>query len=792
MVEKFVDDKIDWKEDDIEKIQTKPNMYISYLGSRGVLHLSKEVINNMIDECINPNSPGNDIDIILDEVENTLTVSDNGRGIPFEKMEVVCTKLQAGSKFTREGSGGSAGENGVGLTAVNALSDYFEISVRRYGEKASIKFARGKMTQQVKAKKDSKTDAHGTTTIFKPSSYFMGDDCQISSEGLLEWMEKIIYLVPPDIRINFQAIRKGKESNINKKFKNKNGLLDYVKKLTKKPILDPIFFMESMKLKEYLKGKELDRFMGLEVAFTFNSSPGDMIVDSFCNFVNTVDNGVHVDAVRQGITQYLSKHTRESLSERDAKRLDIIPNDVTSGLVLTVNVSTNMNPQFSGQTKEKVGSSELFKPLRDMTYRAMNDHFRKNPKELKKLTDYIKTNAKARIEATKVRNSVVKGNTTSLDEHKIKGFTPALARGRNDYRELLLVEGESAVGSLNQDKFNQFQATYGLRGVPLNTFGLKLDKVLTNNEFRDLVKLLKTNIGEKFDITKLWYKKIIIMTDSDVDGFRISSLICVFFLIHMPEIVEQGHLYKAVAPLYEIKDSKKPFILSKEEFIEVFERRIGDNIKLINIDDSSVVKSKVLKEFLFINRDYLEELHRIANHFGIHRQIIEFVAIHSDTKNFGKRLTKRFPEISLDKDNILSGIYEGRFQVLSLDKQFFKRIESLKKYIHTFNEGKAYYRVHEKNSKGYEDKGVMSIGDFMTLCQKFQPEILTRFKGLGELNPEDLKKTTLDPNNRTLIQLTIKDLEEELRKFRVLHGDSSDERKDLMAHFKISRDQLDN
>lgn len=788
---KFVDDVIDHKEDDIEKIQTRPNMYISYLGQKGALHLSKELINNMIDECVNPHSPANEIDIYLDEVTNTLSVSDNGRGIPFESMEVACTKLQAGSKFTREFGGGSAGENGVGLTAVNALSDVFEIISRRYSKKTNIKFELGKVVQPLTTK-PAASDKHGTTTIYKPSPFFMGESCEIPTAELMEWLDKTSHMLPADTTVNFSVNRKGKEANISKKYKNKKGMYDYVKKLSKKTILDPIHFTKSKKFNEFFRGKEVERFFGLEVAFSYNSSQNtEIIADSFCNFVNTIEGGQHLDGVRVAITHFITKKTREALSEKESKKLDIQTNDAASGLVLALYVSTSMDPEFASQTKEKVSRSEIFKICRDMTFSVLEEHFRVNPKDLKKLVDYVKTNAKARIEATKVRNSVIKGTTNSLDEHSIKGFTPAIARGKHDYRELLLIEGESAAGSLDQEKFNQFQASFGLKGVPLNTFGLKMDKILKNDEFRALVKILKANVGDKFDITKIWYKKIIIMTDSDVDGFRISSLICTFFIMHMPQLVEQGYLYKAVAPLYRIKDAKKPFILSKKEFIDVFERRIGGNIRLIK-PDSSVMKSSDFKEFLFINRDYLEELQRLSNHFGVHKQIVEFVAIHGDEKDFSKKLNKRFPEITVDKDNILSGIFEGRYQVLSLDKQFNKRANDLKTYIHKFNEGRAYYGVHEKIANQYVDQGILTIGDLMTLCQKFQPEIITRYKGLGELDPVQLKQTTLDPNNRLLIKLTLKDLEEEVKKFRVLHGDSSEERKELMAHFKINREDLDN
>jgi len=790
---KFIDDKIEHIESDIKKIQTKPGMYIAQIGSAGALHLCKELINNAIDECINKNSPADVIDIFLDEGENEITVSDNGRGIPFDNMLVVCTTLQSGSKFTREGSGAnSAGENGVGLTACNSLSHKFEIVSYRYGEKSKVSFEEGELIGSQTTTKIKNKDKHGTTFIIQPSRFYMGDDCDIIADDLVAWIEKIVYLIPSNIKLNLSIKKKGKESLFNKKYTNKNGLYDLVKKLCVRPILDPITFIQSMKMKEKVHDRIIDRFIGLEVAFTYDSSSVEFQSESFCNFVNTIDQGTHVDAVKTGILQYLTKQTKDSLSERDSKKIDIIFNDAAQGLFLTVNLSTDLNPQFTGQTKSKLGSNEFFKPLREMTYRALTEYFNKNPKDLKKIVDRVKTNAKARIESTKVRNSVIRGETTNFEEHLMENFIPANNRGKDEYRELLIIEGKSARGSVETGRFDSdTQAVFSIRGVPLNAFGLNIDKVLQNTEFNNLIKILGCNCGPRFDMTKLRYNKIIIMADADSDGFNITSLLSAFFITHLPDVVKDGRLYKSVTPLYKIKSKYKEFVLNKKEFVEIFERQVRDNLTVMNPSTKKMYSDKELQEVLMINRNYLEELTRLANRIVINPIILEYILIHRKEKDFYKNFRKAFPELTIDDDNVLTGVYEGRYQILIMDSIFEKRINHLEEFINDENKN-MYFNVFEKTKDESIDKGVMSLCQFLSMAQKFQPIIKTRFKGIGELEARDLRDNALDPRNRILIRLTVSDLERDLEKFNILHGDDSSERRLLMEHFRIERDDLDN
>lgn len=790
---KFIDDRIEHIESDIEKIQTKPGMYIAQIGSMGALHLCKELINNAIDECINMNSPANVIDIFLDEGENEITVSDNGRGIPFENMMVVCTTLQSGSKFTREGSGStSAGENGVGLTACNSLSQKFEIISYRYGEKSKVSFREGKLVEPQSTAKIKNKDKHGTTFIIQPSRLYMGEDCDIITDDLIGWIEKIVYLIPHDIKLNLSVQKKGKESLITKKYSNKNGLYDLVKKLCTRPLLDPISFIQTTKVKEKIHDRVIDRFIGLEVAFTYNSSSVEFGSESFCNFVNTIDGGTHVDAVKTAILQYFTKKTKESLSEREANKLDITYNDASQGLFLSVNLSTDLNPQFTGQTKSKLGSNDFFKPLRDMAYKSLNEHFRNNPKELKKITDRVKTNAKARIESTKVRNSVIRGETNNFEEHLMENYIPANNRGKNDYRELFIIEGKSARGSINSARFDRdTQAIFTIKGVPLNAFGLNIDKVLQNVEFNNLIKILGCNCGPKFDITKLKFDKIIIGSDADSDGYNITSLLCAFFMIHLPEIVKQGRLYKAVTPLYRIKSKYKEFVLNKREFVEIFERQVRDNLAVKDPTSNKVYSDKQLQKLLMDTRNYLEELTRLSNRIVINPDVLEYILIHRNEADFYKKFKKVFPELDIDDDNVLTGIYEGRYQILIMDKIFNRRVKDLENFIAEESDI-MYLHVYEKTKDGTNDKGIMTLGRFLALARKYQPVIKTRYKGIGELPALDLRNTSLDPRNRILIRLTISDIEQDLKKFNVLHGDDSSERRLLMEHFKIDRDDLDN
>lgn len=800
---KVRDDDFQYMESDIEKIQAKPNMYVSYTGQRGSLHLWREAVNNAIDEDSNAYSPGNLVDLFVDQTENIAIVSDNGRGFPFEHMIKACTMLQSGSKMTRSGGGkASAGENGVGLTAINALSEHFEIISHRQTEQGRVLFKDGKLKEDLKVI-PIKKKKHGTDFIFKPSAFYLdkeNETCAFPIAAMQGWISKIAYCVPEHIKIRFQAKLIGKESAIDVTYKNEGGMAAYVQTMSKKQRLEPVSITGTVFKQQTVRGETYDRELTLDLAFTYDnlSTRTDNLVESFCNYVETIDGGSHVETVETTLTNILRKHAKKALTEREAKNIDIIKSDIMSGLDVALCVSTNINPEFSGQTKEKVTSESIIQPIKDVINEHVEKYFVENPKVLKRLTDIIKMNAKARIASEKTRETIIKPEKVSvLDEHRIPHFSPALNKTKHGYRELILMEGESAAGSVNGVRFKEFQATYGLRGYIPNSFASKVEMITKNTQLRALITLMRAGFGKNFELEKAYYEKVVILTDGDSDGFYIETLIAGFMLLYMRPFVEAGMLYRALPPLYRIKDKDHEFIRNKREYVKVFEARIVEHMNLSHPKSGEVLSDEALEGFLFVNRVYLEELDRVSTYYATHHDVMEFVAMYGLEKDFEDRLVDHFKELEYDKENgILSGIYEGRYQNLLIQKQLNKKLAKIRRILNDGNGGFFVYGVQRINKDGsITDLGKMTIGQFMRSCEKYSPQIISRYKGLGEIRPEDLRDTTLDPNNRTLIQLTVEDLEKELEFFEIIQGNSTEakrKRKELVRAFDIDLDDLDN
>lgn len=772
----FKDDKIEHIEDDVEKIRTKPGMYISYNGPKGAMHLVKELVNNNIDEVTNPESPGDTVCVHFDQKENMLTSSDNGRGIQFEKVELISTKIQSGSKFERENAADSAGENGVGLTAVNALSSLLKYTIYRQvgtdsSQRGVFTFNEGKLIDQKVS--DIKGAKHGTIFTYVPSKQILGD-CPIDPDELYLWVAKLSYLIDKNIGIKLSILKKGKEVESVTKFKHKNGFVDYMDVLSKDQLVAPVS----------IKGKAED-IKGVQLCFTYNPKNNEELVDSFVNYVNTIDGGVHVSAARYAITSCLSKLANEMLTDAEKKKFEITNDDCKVGLVMALNVFCKQ-PGFASQTKEKCSNDKLFKPIRAIVYNGVMKYFKDNPKELQKVVTYLKKIARSRLEVTKIRKSDVAAYD-SFDASVMANFSDS--NGDTDYNEIYLAEGLSAKGSIDQAKDPRFQAVLALRGLTKNTMALTAAKVMENAELKTLVRISGMGIGQYFDIKKSRYKKYIIATDADIDGSNITSSLSSFFLVHWRPVVEAGMLYKALTPLYQIKDGTGyKYLVSKMEY---FEAKVANYVKLISIRDRNgheFTKSEV-ERFCVANKNYMDILKELYTYYYTHPDIVEFAVRFSEDKDFGKKLTRQFPELKYE-DNTISGSYRGVYQFMYIDDSFYVKSKPLRELIMDVDNAEMYFDYKDKTADKWEKN--CSIGNIMKNISKYDPNIIARWKGLGSIEPNIFWETVLNPNKRVLVQLTVEDFEKDLQKMRVLHGSDPKLRRELLQAYKLDKDDIDN
>lgn len=777
---KYQDDSFEVIKDDIDRLRKKTTMYISYKGSKGALHLCREAINNAIDEVITKRSPGNKIAIELDSNLNQLTVVDNGRGIPFNEVETICTYLHSGSNIdkedTKKDAAEFAGENGVGTTAINALSKKLYFIIRRDGKIGTFTFIDGKMQKPTFEKCSSKE--HGTAIVFIPDEKYLGK-CKIDASELEEWIDAISYTIPVEsnIHITYSHIKRGKELPVTKEFYHENGLLDLLDEMAPNKLIKPISITESPDM-------FLDKQSHVSIVYTIKE--GDLSdgtnIRSYCNRVITIDGGTHEQAALSAWSRSLTKIVYDSLSENEKNKMRITAEDCRVGLT-TIVVANLPNPGFTGQTKQKVYNKDIYKQIVDNTMKELFDYFSKNPTEKKKVVSIIKSTVKQRQSIIKVRKS----DYAQLDHFEAVTSDMYSPCSSKKYAELWIMEGNSAKGDFIGCRDSKFQAAFKLRGNPKNVYGCSLGEILKNRELQALTRVLGCGVGSDFNINKLNFDKIIFFVDSDIDGWNMISLLSAYFLWVMPEVVEAGKVYRAMAPFYILKEAKHKYIISKNEYYEIFANNISKNMHLVSLD-GHVFTNNEMKKFVKANRNYLDELDELVKYYACNNEIIEFCIIYGNDPNFKKLLQKKFNELEFDeKTKVISGTYNLTYQYLIMDDLFFNRCNRLIKIINDIDNRNIYYRVIVDNKKSK----VISLGTFFMLSRKYLPKVDKRIKGIGELPAKVLWNTTLNPKNRTLTRLTITDLESELETVKMLHGPDTELRKDLMNDYIFNKDDID-
>ncbi len=472
----YEDDIYDHLESDIDKIRTRHRQYISYSNAAGAHSVVDEIINNALDECRTPKSPGNKIHIEFDERDGFITVVDNGRGMPTNIMEKVFTSLNMGSNINTSNKAKlkteTLGQNGTGTLAICGLAERVEITSYRGGTEDISKtliFEEGKKVDEYDAKCSS--DKHGLSVRYKPSKV-MGKDTRIIWEDIHNELLNLQFLNQKHIIIDSVYIdKKGKVTT--EKYKPLP-FQDILQRNNKEQIIGQPYLItiNADGLIEDLDGIEVERYLTMDIAFVYTSSLNPYI-DSFSNSNNTVDNGDHLEGALEALCRYFQNATKNMLSEKEREKLDIKWDDVRSGLSVAVSLRTNFERLYTGQTKHKVVAPELKRIIVQLTMDALNAFFGKNPTKLKVVCDIVKMNARARHEGDKVRTAVVNNVLNNWSSYKMKNFDPCTNKGKA-YKELFIIEGDSAKGSLKIARDPRFQALFAIRGVKHNTDAIKL------------------------------------------------------------------------------------------------------------------------------------------------------------------------------------------------------------------------------------------------------------------------------------------------------------------------------
>lgn len=526
----------------LEAVRKRPGMYIGSTSGKGLHHLVWEIVDNSIDEALAGYC--DEINVIIEE-DNSITVKDNGRGIPVgiqEKMgrpavEVIMTVLHAGGKFGGGGYKVSGGLHGVGASVVNALSTHLDVLVHRDGNIYSIKFERGAVVQELEVV--GTTDKTGTITHFKPDGEIFTETLEYEYDILATRLRELAFL-NRGIKI---TIKDDRVENKQNEYYYEGGIKSYVEHLnrTKEVIHDEPIYIEG----------ERDG-ISVEVALQYNEGYTDSIY-SFANNIHTYEGGTHESGFKTGLTRVINDYARKSglIKENDT---NLSGEDVREGLTAIVSIK-HPDPQFEGQTKTKLGNSEV----RTITDSLFSNHFEKflleNPQVAKKIVEKGLMAARARLAAKKARE--LTRRKSALEVSSLPGKLADCSSKDPSISELYIVEGDSAGGSAKQGRDRHFQAILPLRGKILNVEKARLDRILSNNEVRSMITAIGTGIGEDFDISKARYHKIVIMTDADVDGAHIRTLLLTFFYRYIRKILEAGYVYIAQPPLYKVQQGKK-------------------------------------------------------------------------------------------------------------------------------------------------------------------------------------------------------------------------------------------
>jgi DNA gyrase subunit B len=766
----------------LEPVRKRPGMYIGSTGSRGLHHLAYEVVANSVDEALAGRC---DLVEVIIHPDDSMTVRDNGSGIPVDVMKdqglpaltVVLTKLHAGGKFGQGGYKVSGGLHGVGVSVVNALSEWLIAEVQRDGKTYRQEFARGEPTTKMKTVGPTKDT--GTTISFKPDAEVF-EETEWDTEWLVQRLRETAFLTK-GLRIVLVDEREGEHRE---EFYAAGGIRDFVSHINKAK--EPIH-----KHSVYFDGESDQGFV--EIAMQWNNSYAESVF-SFANNINTHEGGSHLSGFRSALTATLNKVARDRglLKEKED---NLEGEDVREGLAAVISVKL-AEPQFEGQTKTKLGNPGMEGLVKSVVGQKLAQYLEENPQDAKQIITKAIDAARARQAARKARE--LTRRKSALEGASLPGKLADCEIQDPEAAELFLVEGNSAGGSAVDARDRLFQAILPLRGKVINAEKNRINKVLSNAEIQAMVTAIGTGIAEEFDVSKLRYHRIIVMTDADVDGSHIRTLILTFLFRQMPELVERGHVFIAVPPLYRVKLGGRELYVEKESQFE--DLLVRERIKDMEVADRSGKGQKLTEarygRFARALHDFEGWSTRLRTDFGasaanfvVQHRLVETEA--DDVKQMEKALASIEPngyEVS-----VLETTGDGvRVKVIERDTSAAEHV-----VIPTALLGspvyaglrKSYARLQEiigvppfAITFGKKSASAETFEDLRARVLDLAKEGIQvgRFKGLGEMDAEELAATTMDPSRRLLVRVTVDDAAAADTVFSMLMGDQVEPRREFI------------
>jgi DNA gyrase subunit B len=823
--EKYDASKID-KLEGLEAVRKRPGMYIGDPDERGLHHSVFEVLDNSIDEHLAGFC--NKIEVTVN-VDGSVSIRDDGRGIPVDMhpkwkmpaVELVLTNLHAGGKFGQGAYKYSGGLHGVGAKCVNALSEWFRVEVSRDEKVYSMEFAKGKTTQKLEVIGKSKKT--GTLITFKPDPTIFTITTEFKFDILANRLRELAFLNP-----GIEIVLTDERDEKTETFFFRDGIEQFVRQLArnKSPLHPKPVVLAGKRQTKMEGGNEEDVFVDCVLQYT--DSYNDQIL-CFANSIPNTDGGTHLTGFRSALTRAINQYAKQNnlLKEKDPT---ISGDDVREGLVCVLSVKLP-NPRFESQTKVKLVNTEIDGIVSSVVYDGLMTHFDANPGVAKKIIEKGLLAARAREAARKARETVRKGALTG-------GGLPGKLADCSDRdpanTELFIVEGDSAGGSAKQGRDRKFQAILPIRGKLINVEKARLDKVLQNNEIRTMITAVGTGIGDgeaegAFNLEKLRYRKVIIMTDADVDGSHIRTLLLTFFYRQMPTLIKNGFVYIAQPPLYQIARKKRVEYVDDDARLNKILIELGtEEVRLKNLSDKKELSQKQLAEIL----ELLESLDKYANalkrhggdfaeyvehrqkksgdlpkhlvkvregndetvhYFHTEDELAKFGAKNSDLKLFGGE--DEGDTTTIEKKNGSSRrahhveLHESKAIVellAKLDKKGFS-VE------HYAAQDQPLFEIHEGEGERETVKPLFSIPEILTAVKEIGRRGLQikRFKGLGEMNPRELFETTMDPTRRKLLRIDLTDAVEAEEMFTKLMGEEVEPRRQFIEDNALNVRNLD-